>query len=237
MNAVPAAVLTTLVAPGLLTAGPAEWSALVVAGLVSLRGGLMSMFLAGAAVLILARQFVWIGIKSWRRAAAARLPSPARPASRRRASARSRPARAHGIRRANAVRRAFRRSVRTSRVSIGASVSVSKPCMAMSPPVDRFGRRHQDQVLDADAVRRLPCSSRARWRRSCPRAAFRCRSWRCAADPHAPPDMTRRHGRCRGRSRSRASTAPAAPPRRFRSRACRQESAAWKCRSCLSAPA
>ena len=59
LNAVPAAVLTTLVAPELLTAGPAEWSALIVAALVSLRGGLMSMFLVGAAVLILARQFVW----------------------------------------------------------------------------------------------------------------------------------------------------------------------------------
>jgi uncharacterized membrane protein len=58
LNAVPAAVLTTLVAPELLNAGPAEWAALVVAGLVSLRGGLMAMFLAGAAVLILARQFV-----------------------------------------------------------------------------------------------------------------------------------------------------------------------------------
>jgi uncharacterized membrane protein len=58
LNAVPAAVLTTLVAPELLNAGPAEWAALVVAGLVSLRSGLMAMFLAGAAVLILARQFV-----------------------------------------------------------------------------------------------------------------------------------------------------------------------------------
>lgn len=58
LNAVPAAVLTTLVAPELLNAGPAEWAALVVAGAVSLRGGLMSMFLIGAAVLIVARQFV-----------------------------------------------------------------------------------------------------------------------------------------------------------------------------------
>lgn len=58
LNAVPAAVLTTLVAPELLSAGPAEWAALVVAGAVSLRGGLMPMFLAGAAVLILARQFM-----------------------------------------------------------------------------------------------------------------------------------------------------------------------------------
>lgn len=58
LNAVPAAVLTTLVAPAALGAGPAEWAALIVAGLVSLRGGLMAMFLAGAAALVLARQFV-----------------------------------------------------------------------------------------------------------------------------------------------------------------------------------
>lgn len=58
LNAVPAAVLTTLVAPAALGAGPAEWAALIVAAIVSLRGGLMVMFLAGAAVLILARQFV-----------------------------------------------------------------------------------------------------------------------------------------------------------------------------------
>ncbi|ESY68446.1 MULTISPECIES: AzlD family protein [Mesorhizobium] len=58
LNAVPAAVLTTLVAPELLNAGPAEWAALVVTALVSLRGGLMAMFLVGAAVLIAARQFV-----------------------------------------------------------------------------------------------------------------------------------------------------------------------------------
>ncbi|MDX8435104.1 AzlD family protein [Mesorhizobium abyssinicae] len=57
LNAVPAAVLTTLVAPAALGAGLAEWAALIVAAAVSLRGGLMSMFLAGAAVLILARQF------------------------------------------------------------------------------------------------------------------------------------------------------------------------------------
>ncbi|RUW92760.1 AzlD family protein [Mesorhizobium sp. M7A.F.Ca.US.010.02.1.1] len=58
LNAVPAAVLTTLVAPELLNAGPAEWAALVVTAVVSLRGGLMAMFLAGAAMLIVARQFV-----------------------------------------------------------------------------------------------------------------------------------------------------------------------------------
>ena len=58
LNAVPAAVLTTLVAPAVLTAGPAEWAALIVTALAALRGGLMTMFLAGAAVLILCRQFV-----------------------------------------------------------------------------------------------------------------------------------------------------------------------------------
>ncbi len=58
LNAVPAAVLTTLVAPEMLNAGPAEWAAAVVAGLVALRGGLMTMFLAGAAVLMALRQFM-----------------------------------------------------------------------------------------------------------------------------------------------------------------------------------
>ncbi len=58
LNAVPAAVLTTLVAPAALSAGPSEWAALVVAAVVSLRGGLMAMFLAGAVVLVLGRQFV-----------------------------------------------------------------------------------------------------------------------------------------------------------------------------------
>jgi uncharacterized membrane protein len=51
-------VPTTLVAPAALGGGPAEWAALIVAGLVSLRSGLMAMFLAGAVVLVLARQFV-----------------------------------------------------------------------------------------------------------------------------------------------------------------------------------
>ncbi|QDC00043.1 AzlD family protein [Mesorhizobium sp. 8] len=58
LNAVPAAVLTTLVAPAMLDAGPAEWAAVIVATLVALRGGLMSMFLAGAVVLVALRQFV-----------------------------------------------------------------------------------------------------------------------------------------------------------------------------------
>lgn len=56
LNAVPAAVLTTLVAPAILTAGPAELAALFVAGMVSLRYGMLALFLAGAAVLIVMRQ-------------------------------------------------------------------------------------------------------------------------------------------------------------------------------------
>lgn len=55
LNAVPAAVLTTLVAPAAVTGGPAEIAALVVAGIVALRGGMMAMFLSGAAVLIAGR--------------------------------------------------------------------------------------------------------------------------------------------------------------------------------------
>ena len=57
LNAVPAAVLTTLVAPALLSAGPRELAAMLIAGLVSLRGGIMPMFITGAAVLILLRNF------------------------------------------------------------------------------------------------------------------------------------------------------------------------------------
>lgn len=58
LNAVPAAVLTTLVAPVALSGGPAELTALLVAGLVALRGGMMPMFLTGAAVLILLRNLL-----------------------------------------------------------------------------------------------------------------------------------------------------------------------------------
>jgi len=53
LNAVPAAVLTTLFAPALFNGGVPEISAMVVAGLVALRfPGMMPMFLTGAAVLI-----------------------------------------------------------------------------------------------------------------------------------------------------------------------------------------
>lgn len=55
LDAVPAAVLTTLVAPAVIGAGPIELAALVISGLVALRGGLIQMFLAGAGVLILLR--------------------------------------------------------------------------------------------------------------------------------------------------------------------------------------
>lgn len=58
LNAVPAAVLMTLVAPAALSAGPAEMIALLAAGLVSLRVSLMKMFLIGAVVLIGLRQFI-----------------------------------------------------------------------------------------------------------------------------------------------------------------------------------
>ena len=55
LNAVPAAVLTTIVAPGLVTGGPAELAALAVGGLTALRVGLLPVFLAGGAPLIFLR--------------------------------------------------------------------------------------------------------------------------------------------------------------------------------------
>lgn len=56
LDAVPAAVLTALIAPAAAMAGPMEWAALVVAALVALRGsGLSAIFFSGAAVLILLR--------------------------------------------------------------------------------------------------------------------------------------------------------------------------------------
>lgn len=58
LDAVPAAVLTTLVAPAAFSGGLPELAALLVAGLVALRGGMISLFLAGAVVLILLRQLV-----------------------------------------------------------------------------------------------------------------------------------------------------------------------------------
>lgn len=59
LNAVPAAVLTTLVAPAAMSGGPAEIAALAVAGTVALVwGGMMPMFLSGAAVLIALRHLL-----------------------------------------------------------------------------------------------------------------------------------------------------------------------------------
>ena len=58
LNAVPAAVLTTLVAPAAASAGPAELIALAVAGLVMLRGGMTAMFLTGGLVLVALRHFM-----------------------------------------------------------------------------------------------------------------------------------------------------------------------------------
>lgn len=55
LNAVPAAVLTTLVAPVATTGGIAEWAALAVAGIVALRGNLITMCIAGGIVLIVLR--------------------------------------------------------------------------------------------------------------------------------------------------------------------------------------
>jgi len=59
LNAVPAAVLTTLVAPAAMSGGPAEIIALIVAGAVALVwGGMMPMFLSGATVLIVLRNLL-----------------------------------------------------------------------------------------------------------------------------------------------------------------------------------
>ncbi|MDP3895276.1 MAG: AzlD family protein [Mesorhizobium sp.] len=58
LDAVPAAVLTTLFAPALFNAGWPELAAMIVAGLVALRGGLMAMFTTGAAVLIAGRYLI-----------------------------------------------------------------------------------------------------------------------------------------------------------------------------------
>jgi uncharacterized membrane protein len=56
LDAVPAAVLTTLVAPAAMTAGPLEWVALAVAALMSLRFGMLPLFLVAGGVLIVGRQ-------------------------------------------------------------------------------------------------------------------------------------------------------------------------------------
>jgi uncharacterized membrane protein len=55
LNAVPAAVLTTLVAPAAMQGGVPELTALAVGGVVGWFPGLMPMFFTAAAVLILLR--------------------------------------------------------------------------------------------------------------------------------------------------------------------------------------
>jgi uncharacterized membrane protein len=57
LNAVPAAVLTTLVAPQMAQGGVAELSAFAVAGAVGLRFGMIGGFLAGWATIITLRYF------------------------------------------------------------------------------------------------------------------------------------------------------------------------------------
>lgn len=58
LNAVPAAVLTTLVAPPAFDHGWRELVVLVVCGALSLRLTLMPVFLGGAALLIALRHFI-----------------------------------------------------------------------------------------------------------------------------------------------------------------------------------
>jgi uncharacterized membrane protein len=57
LNAVPAAVLTTLVAPAAMEGGPIEWTALAISGLVAVRAGMLLMFLAGTSALIVLRYY------------------------------------------------------------------------------------------------------------------------------------------------------------------------------------
>ncbi|MEZ5812091.1 MAG: AzlD domain-containing protein [Rhizobiaceae bacterium] len=56
LDAVPAAVLTTIIAPAAYHGGPAELAALAIAGIVAWRGvGMFGVFVAGGAVLIALR--------------------------------------------------------------------------------------------------------------------------------------------------------------------------------------
>lgn len=59
LNAVPAAVLTTIVAPAAAGGGPAELAALIAAGAISLLGGgMFSVFIGGGFVLVVLRQIL-----------------------------------------------------------------------------------------------------------------------------------------------------------------------------------
>ena len=55
LNAVPAAVLTTLVAPATFNAGPAEWAAILVSAAVYWMRGLMAGLAVGVIVLVTLR--------------------------------------------------------------------------------------------------------------------------------------------------------------------------------------
>ncbi len=58
LAAVPAAVLTTIVAPAAYHGGPAEIAALAVSAMAAWRGyGMFGVFVAGGTVLVLLRQF------------------------------------------------------------------------------------------------------------------------------------------------------------------------------------
>jgi uncharacterized membrane protein len=58
LNAVPAAVFTTLIAPAAMNASPAEAIALAVAALLGLWGGMIPVFLGGGLVLIVGRNLL-----------------------------------------------------------------------------------------------------------------------------------------------------------------------------------
>jgi uncharacterized membrane protein len=59
LNAVPAAVLTTLFAPAVMEGGPAEWLALAAATVIAFSGGsFIVMFLVAAGLLVLLRQYL-----------------------------------------------------------------------------------------------------------------------------------------------------------------------------------
>lgn len=58
LNAVPAAVLTTLVAPAAFEATVPELAALIAAGVVALRGGMLAVFFAGVGTLVVLRQIM-----------------------------------------------------------------------------------------------------------------------------------------------------------------------------------
>ncbi len=57
LDAVPAAVLTTLVAPAVINGGPNEWLAFVAAVIAGMRMSLLPTVMVGTALLIVLRHF------------------------------------------------------------------------------------------------------------------------------------------------------------------------------------